>query len=91
MGARDSFDQHAARGVDANRSAVRFEHVSLGFEDKVVLKDVSFSLGYANTKIILGASGAGKSFIESFRSFAFGVAPHRQSMHAWPRSSGDAG
>lgn len=63
MGARDSFDQHAARGVDANRSAVRFEHVSLGFEDKVVLKDVSFSLGYANTKIILGASGAGKSTI----------------------------
>jgi len=42
---------------------VRFDHVSLGFDDKVVLKDVSFSLGYARTKIILGASGAGKSTI----------------------------
>jgi phospholipid/cholesterol/gamma-HCH transport system ATP-binding protein len=63
VGARDSFDQYAARGVNADHSAVRFEHVSLAFSDKVVLKDVSFSLGYATTKIILGASGAGKSTI----------------------------
>jgi phospholipid/cholesterol/gamma-HCH transport system ATP-binding protein len=40
---------------------VAFEHVSLAFDDKVILKDVSFALYEGNTKIILGASGAGKS------------------------------
>ena len=38
-----------------------FEHVSLAFDDKVILKDVSFTLNSGHTKIILGASGAGKS------------------------------
>jgi phospholipid/cholesterol/gamma-HCH transport system ATP-binding protein len=40
---------------------VVFEHVSLSFDDTVVLRDVSFKLGRGHTKIILGASGAGKS------------------------------
>jgi phospholipid/cholesterol/gamma-HCH transport system ATP-binding protein len=40
---------------------VVFEHVSLAFDDKVILKDVSFTLRRGHTKIILGASGAGKS------------------------------
>ena len=40
---------------------VAFEHVSLAFDEKVILKDVSFSLKSGHTKIILGASGAGKS------------------------------
>jgi phospholipid/cholesterol/gamma-HCH transport system ATP-binding protein len=40
---------------------VAFEHVSLAFDDKVILKDVSFTLNSGRTKIILGASGAGKS------------------------------
>jgi phospholipid/cholesterol/gamma-HCH transport system ATP-binding protein len=35
--------------------------VSLAFDDTVVLRDVSFTLGRGHTKIILGASGAGKS------------------------------
>jgi phospholipid/cholesterol/gamma-HCH transport system ATP-binding protein len=38
-----------------------FDHVSLAFDDTVVLRDVSFTLGRGHTKIILGASGAGKS------------------------------
>ena len=37
------------------------EHVSLAFDDKVVLRDVSFTLLPGHTKIILGASGSGKS------------------------------
>src|SRR5262245_1677754 len=41
--------------------AVVFEHVSLAFDEKVILKDVSFSLMPGRTTIILGASGAGKS------------------------------
>src|SRR6187549_2860401 len=37
------------------------KHVSLAFDDTVVLRDVSFTLRRGHTKIILGASGAGKS------------------------------
>ena len=37
------------------------DHVSLAFDDKVILKDVSFTLLSGHTKIMLGASGAGKS------------------------------
>jgi phospholipid/cholesterol/gamma-HCH transport system ATP-binding protein len=40
---------------------VVFDHVQLAFDDKVVLKDVSFTLIKGHTKIILGASGSGKS------------------------------
>jgi phospholipid/cholesterol/gamma-HCH transport system ATP-binding protein len=38
-----------------------FDHVKLAFDDKVVLRDVSFTLIKGHTKIILGASGSGKS------------------------------
>ncbi|MCM3880769.1 MAG: ATP-binding cassette domain-containing protein [Vicinamibacterales bacterium] len=38
-----------------------FNHVSLAFDDTVVLRDVSFTLRRGHTKVILGASGAGKS------------------------------
>ena len=40
---------------------VVLEHVSLAFDDKVILRDVSFTLREGHTKIVLGASGAGKS------------------------------
>jgi phospholipid/cholesterol/gamma-HCH transport system ATP-binding protein len=38
-----------------------FDRVQLAFDDKVVLKDMSFTLIKGHTKIILGASGSGKS------------------------------
>ena len=40
-----------------------FDRVWLAFDDKVVLRDISFSLQRGHTKILLGASGAGKSTI----------------------------
>ena len=40
---------------------VVFDHVHLAFDDKVVLQDISFTLIKGHTKIILGASGSGKS------------------------------
>ena len=46
---------------DAETPVVAFDHVSLAFDEKVVLRDVSFTLNAGHTKIILGASGAGKS------------------------------
>ena len=40
-----------------------FDDVHLSFDDKVILKNVSFTLQTGHTKIFLGASGAGKSTI----------------------------
>jgi phospholipid/cholesterol/gamma-HCH transport system ATP-binding protein len=42
---------------------VVFDQVHLSFDDKVILRDVSFTLKTGHTKIFLGASGAGKSTI----------------------------
>jgi phospholipid/cholesterol/gamma-HCH transport system ATP-binding protein len=42
---------------------VVFDRVSLAFDDKVILREVSFTLITGHTKVILGASGAGKSTI----------------------------
>jgi phospholipid/cholesterol/gamma-HCH transport system ATP-binding protein len=49
--------------LDAEQPAVVLEHVNLAFDEKVILRDVSFSLLPGHTKIILGASGSGKSTI----------------------------
>jgi len=40
-----------------------FDGVNLSFDDKVILRDVSFTLQTGHTKVFLGASGAGKSTI----------------------------
>ena len=40
-----------------------FQGVHLAFDEKVILRDVSFTLETGHTKIFLGASGAGKSTI----------------------------
>jgi phospholipid/cholesterol/gamma-HCH transport system ATP-binding protein len=56
----------AAAGAVADaseRPVVVVEKVSLAFDDKIVLRDVSFTLLPGHTKIILGASGSGKSTI----------------------------
>lgn len=42
---------------------VVFDRVCLAFDDRVILKNVSFTLLLGHTKIIIGASGAGKSTI----------------------------
>ncbi|HET9264981.1 MAG TPA: ATP-binding cassette domain-containing protein [Vicinamibacterales bacterium] len=40
-----------------------FDHVSLAFDEKVILSNISFTLQTGHTKVFLGASGAGKSTI----------------------------
>ncbi|MDQ3214284.1 MAG: ATP-binding cassette domain-containing protein [Acidobacteriota bacterium] len=42
---------------------VVFDNVSLAFDEKEILNDISFTLQTGHTKIFLGASGAGKSTI----------------------------
>jgi phospholipid/cholesterol/gamma-HCH transport system ATP-binding protein len=46
---------------ESDQPVVVFKNVQLAFDDKVVLKDVSFTLLTGRTTIILGASGSGKS------------------------------
>jgi phospholipid/cholesterol/gamma-HCH transport system ATP-binding protein len=54
-----------AREILAETGApvVVFDQVRLAFDEKVVLKNISFTLISGHTKIILGASGSGKSTI----------------------------
>jgi len=44
-------------------TVVEFERVTLRFEDKVALQEVSFALERGETKIVLGAAGSGKSVL----------------------------
>ena len=43
--------------------ALVLDHVALAFDDNVILSDISFTLLPGHTKILLGASGSGKSTI----------------------------
>jgi len=43
--------------------AIRFENVTLAFDDKVVLDDISFRLPHGESKAIFGVAGSGKSTI----------------------------
>ena len=51
------------RPAAAEQPVIVVDKVSLAFDDKVVLKEVSFTLMPGHTKVILGASGSGKSTI----------------------------
>jgi len=48
---------------ESDAPVVVFDRVSLAFDEKVILKDVSFTLRSGQMKVIIGASGAGKSTI----------------------------
>ena len=48
---------------DSDQPVIVLDRVSLAFDDKVILREISFSLLPGHTKIILGASGSGKSTI----------------------------
>jgi phospholipid/cholesterol/gamma-HCH transport system ATP-binding protein len=51
------------RSQEGDESVIVFDDVHLAFDSKVVLDGVSFELSRGRTKIILGASGSGKSTI----------------------------
>ena len=48
---------------NAVSSAVVFDRVSFAFDEHVVLRDISFSVPKGGMKILLGASGSGKSVL----------------------------
>ena len=49
--------------ADAGSAAVAFDNVSFAFDEHVVLDHVSFSIPKGSMRILLGASGAGKSVL----------------------------
>jgi phospholipid/cholesterol/gamma-HCH transport system ATP-binding protein len=67
---------------DNRRSVLRFEHVSVAFEEVKALIDVSFEAREGETRVILGAAGSGKTVLlktalglqkpDSGRVFVFG-------------------
>jgi phospholipid/cholesterol/gamma-HCH transport system ATP-binding protein len=56
-----SADDTAHLAAAADEPVIVFDRVSLAFDDKEILRRISFELLRGHTKIILGASGSGKS------------------------------
>ena len=50
-------------GTPDEPAAVAFDKVSLAFDDLVVMKDLTFSVPKGSMRVLLGASGAGKSLV----------------------------
>jgi phospholipid/cholesterol/gamma-HCH transport system ATP-binding protein len=56
-------EEKLAAIADASSPAIVFEKVSIAFEEKVVLKELSFELPRGETKALFGVAGSGKSTI----------------------------
>jgi phospholipid/cholesterol/gamma-HCH transport system ATP-binding protein len=63
IGLSDEHAEQRPHDRPAESSAVVFDHVSLAFDEHVVLDDVSFRVPSGSMLIILGGSGAGKSVV----------------------------
>jgi phospholipid/cholesterol/gamma-HCH transport system ATP-binding protein len=62
----DGQDSNVDRGEGSAMSdspAVVFDHVSIAFDERAVLRDISFSVPAGAMTVLLGASGAGKSVV----------------------------
>src|SRR5205823_11715676 len=51
------------RTSEVSAAAIEFRGVSISFDEKLVFKDVSFSLGRGETLFLLGVTGTGKSVL----------------------------
>lgn len=61
MAAIETLDSAEQVLAQPGAPVIMFDRVRLAFDEKVVLRDVSFTLVKGHTKVILGASGSGKS------------------------------
>lgn len=57
------FDRKDAFDLNECHGRISFQHVSLTFEEKEVLRDISFTVNSGQTLAIMGATGSGKSSI----------------------------
>lgn len=94
MAATEVAPQISPCQVHPEAPAIRFENVSLGFEGKDVLENISFEVKRGDTRLLLGPAGVGKSVIlklangliqpDSGRIFVFGFeisAMHEQDLY----------
>ena len=49
--------------LDPSVPVVAFDNVSIAFDQKVVLKNISFTVDHGQTLILLGPAGTGKSVL----------------------------
>src|SRR5579862_2068614 len=56
-------DRPAVAAKRQGEEAIRFENVTIAFDDKVVLDNISFRLPHGETKAIFGVAGSGKSIV----------------------------
>ncbi len=63
MGTLLTSPQAASQPPDASQRTIVFEGVSIAFDERVVLENVSFELGRGETKMLLGVLGSGKTTI----------------------------
>ena len=61
-----------ASGENPPGFAIEFENVSIAFDEKVVLEDISFRLPHGETKALFGVAGSGKS---TLLKLAMGLMP----------------
>lgn len=54
-------ENQAATAVTPSGYAIEFENVSIAFDEKVVLQNISFQLPHGETKAVFGVAGSGKS------------------------------
>src|ERR1700731_5431930 len=54
-------ENSTASVVAPSECAIEFDDVSIAFDEKVVLSDISFRLAHGETKAIFGVAGSGKS------------------------------
>ena len=57
----NAIEEHLESTTSSPAPVVRFENVSMGFEDKTVLDEISFHLPRGETKAVFGVAGSGKS------------------------------
>lgn len=55
--------EHESQGQDTAEPVVVFEDVSIAFDEKPVLQNISFTVQHSETRIILGPAGGGKSVL----------------------------
>ena len=49
--------------TEETHSAIEFRNVTMAYDDRVILDDVSFFVNPGETRIVMGGSGTGKSTI----------------------------